>query len=77
MDINQGKKINYFSYNFNENSPNGIEKIENDDNLNIGLKNNENSSDTNNILIISEADLEIHLNLIDIIIEMELVFYYF
>ena len=75
MDINQGKKINYFSYNFNENSPNGIEKIENDDNINIGLKNNENSSDkeSNNILTISESDLEIHINLIDIIIEMELV----
>lgn len=72
IDVNKGKKINYFSYNLND-SPNGMDKNDkNDENLNQLLKSNE-ASDNSSAILISEAELEKNLILIDIIFEMEIV----
>jgi len=72
IDVNKGKKINYFSYNLND-SPNGMDKNDKvDDNLNQMLKNNE-AADNGSAVNISESELEKHLILLDIILEMEIV----
>lgn len=72
IDVNKGKKINYFSYNLND-SPNGMDKNDKDEeNINQILKNND-TADNSSVVIISESELEKHLHLIDIILEMEIV----
>jgi hypothetical protein len=72
IDVNKGKKINYFSYNLND-SPNGMDKNDKvDDNLNQMLRNNE-AADNGSAVNISESELEKHLILLDIILEMEIV----
>lgn len=75
IDVNKGKKINYFSYNLND-SPNGMDKNDKaDENLNQLLKSNE-AADNSSAVIISESELEKHLSLLDIILEMEIVINY-
>lgn len=81
IDVNKGKKINYFSYNL-INSPNGMDKAQKeDDNLNQMLKNSENTNldkDSSTIITVSESEIEKHLMLLDILLEMEMVnFSYF
>lgn len=72
IDVNKGKKINYFSYNLND-SPNGMDKNDKvEDNINQLLKNNE-TTDNSTVVVVSEAELEKHLIIIDIILEMEIV----
>ena len=64
--------MNYFSYNLND-SPNGMDKNDKaDDNLNNILRSNE-AADNSSAVIISESELEKHLQLLDIILEMEIV----
>lgn len=76
IDVNKGKKINYFSYNLND-SPNGMERGENNEenNMNNNQKNNENNQENNSssVITVSEAEVEKHLQLIDILIELEIV----
>ena len=80
IDINKGKKINYFSYNLND-SPNGMDnKAGGENNEEHNLNNNqkggqENFQDINNssVITVSEAEVEKHLQLIDILIELEIV----
>lgn len=71
IDVNKGKKINYFSYNIND-SPNGMDKNDNEEHLNQMLKNND-ATDNSSVVIVSESEIEKHLILIDIIMEMEIV----
>ena len=75
IDVNKGKKINYFSYNLND-SPNGMDKGENNEehgNHNHNNKNAENNQETSSVITVSEAEVERHLQLIDILIELEIV----
>jgi len=72
IDINKGKKINYFSYNLND-SPNGMDKNDKEEEkINQIMKNNE-IAENCSVVLISESDLEKHLHFIDIILEMEIV----
>ena len=73
IDVNKGKKVNYFNYNLND-LPNGGEN--NDVHLNNNQKVDENNYENNNnssVIIVSEQEIERHLQLIDILIELELV----
>ena len=76
IDVNKGKKINYFSYNLND-DPNGMDKggENNDEHLNNNPKSNENNQENNNstVILVGEAEIERHLQLIDILIELEIV----
>lgn len=79
IDVNKGKKINYFSYNLND-SPNGNGGVPGDngenieENLNNNQKGNENNQENNSsAIVVSEAEIEKHIQLIDILIELEIV----
>lgn len=73
IDVNKGKKINYFSYNLND-SPNGMDKAENINEDPNNKNHNDNQDNYNSsAIIVSEAEVEKHLQLIDILIELEIV----